>query len=353
MALTSNELLYEILLTLGRIENSKKAPGAPATPGSPSAGREEKSTIPSFFSYARELGKISKKQQKSFFEFLKGLLSISGKSSDKEAQRLLNISASLKNIGDSLPGIAAGMKGFGGLFGPAKVRASMDALAYVTSFVEQLGTGSRSRRIKSGVKSLKEIAGGLKEIAKPIKDISMSLLYIAGGILAFALSLVATAAILGKSDPMDVLVFMGMTIFALVAMFGVIWLAKGVVKEGGDVIVNIGLGMVTLALGIVAFALLLRFLPAIIGKEAGGSIWGGIKTIALIIGTIVLAFAVIGFFSEPIKRGIGVVFMMSLGVLALGVAILFLAQVAKALIGGSFLGGKKEQEKKIKIKRIY
>jgi len=183
---------------------------------------------------------------------------------------------------------------------------------------------------------------------KATKDIGIGMAFLSLGIFSFAFSLLLTTALLKMSKPGDVLTFLGFTVISIVLLFGALAFAEKLVDRGTNTIKDIGIGMAFLSLGLIAFALTIKLIPYIMGKESGGSIAGSLLLMGLIIGSAIGLFALMGAAESLIKKGSGVVFLMSLGLLVLSGAMIAVATAAKYLQGGSLSLGEQKGSKEEK-----
>jgi len=332
---TANEYLYAILHVVGKIEQNQKQAEFKA--------RETKRGADG--SIASKLGSAIKSfigvrpaAMKNFFTFMEDMLKMAKDSKDPDVKRLKVISESISLMGTSLPSLAEGLGEMGKLR-TIRVKRAIQSLQLLYNFMEEAGDRRSIRRIERAIRTFDRMGRSLRRLARPIRSIVLSFAYLGLGILAFAGSILLTSMILKLSKPTDVLLFLGVTIVGLVLMFGILALARRIVDRGTDTIRDIGFGMVALSLGIVAFAFTLHFLPKILGSETGGSI---IKSMLLMLGIVavsVLMFAMIGVAAGLIKKGVGVVFLMSVGLVVLSIAVIGMAIAAKYLIGGALTVG--------------
>lgn len=349
---TANEYLSAILQVVGRIEqnqrNAKQKDSAGKLSENASGPKSFTGSISSQLGSAiSSFSSVKKAGFKNFFYFIDEMINLSSKAKDKNIKKMEIISDSLKSMGASLPSLASGLDDLGKIR-TERVERAIHGLKLLYDFMEEAGESRKTRKIDRAVKTFDKIGKSLSNIAKPIKTITMGFAYLGLGILAFAGSLFLTAMILKLSSPQDVILFLGATVIGVALMFGILALASKVVDKGSDVIKDIGIGMVALSLGIISFALTIRVLPKILGGESGGSIAKSMLFMLGIVGAAVLMFALIGSLDGLIKRGVGVVFLMSLGMLVLGVAIVGLATAAKYLMGGSLTLGEQKAGKEEK-----
>jgi flagellar hook-basal body complex protein FliE len=337
----ANELLYGILKTLGKIEqNTRSAKGgeAGAAPKSAGAGIKDKISIlsnlgPSLLSF----GKVKPKNIKDFFKFIDEFILMGKKA--KSAGGLENLSRSLSTLGQGLPSLASGLDALGKIKNK-QVERAIYSLGLLYDFLEKKGAPGSTQKVDRAVKTFEKIGNSLQKVAKPIKDISLSFAYLGFGILAFAGSLLLTGMLLKLAKPTDVLLFLGITILGLMVMFGTLALANKFIKKGTTSIVEMGLGMAALALGILSFALVMKVIPMILGKESDGSIIKSLLIMVGIVGAMALMYGILSLVQPLVKKGFISILLMSAGMLVLSIAILGMAQVAKMLSTG--LSSKKD-----------
>jgi hypothetical protein len=337
MAKTANELLQGILTTVGAIDK-RMAKDERTGLGRPGAGLRDVFNIAvSLVSF----GKVKDTTKKSFISFMKDVSEIvkddKGKNFEYFSEGLIKISTALPDLVKSLDEL--------GKMKTKRVDSALDTLRRLYDFMHDVGDGRSVGRVERGIKLFDQLGKSLQRIAQPLRSIASFLLILGVSIVAFAASLLLTGMILKLASPKDALLFVGFTILSLVLLFGIIALAGRVVTKGTGVIKDIGWGMVALALGILSFAITLRVLPMILGPETGGSIAKSLLIMLGIVVAAVLMFTAIGLASEWIKRGTGVIFMMSLGMLALSVAMVGMGMAAKFLQGAT-IGGAKDEEGK-------
>jgi hypothetical protein len=330
MAKTANELLQGILTTVVKIEQKMS--------------QDDKKTggvvggVKGMMNMAGNLlvfGKIKDKTKKSFISFMKDISDIvkkdKGKNFDYFANGIIKISSALPDLVKSLQEL--------GKINNRRVDAALGTLGKLYNFMYEMGDGRHAKRVEKAATLFGKIGKSLQDIAKPLKTISMSFIYLALGIVAFAGAMLLTSALLGLSSPKDALMFLGFTIVVLVLMFGILAASKRIVDKGARTLTDMGLGMAALALGILSFALTIRLLPIILGGESAGSIIKSMVLMVGIVGAAVLMFVMIGAAASFIQRGVGVVFMMGLGMVVLSVAMVAMATAAKYLQGGALTLG--------------
>jgi len=344
--LQANELLYGILKTLGKIEvNTRGGKGGGAPGGAPAAGgiKDKISILSNLGPSLIAFGRVKPKDIKSFFRFIDEFL-LMGKKAGK-GDGLQNLAKSLTTLSQGLPGLATGLDALSKIKEKQVLRA-IQGLRLLYDFMEDKGSASSTAKVNRAVKTFEKIGASLQKIAKPVKDISLGFAYLGVGILAFAGSLVLTAMLLKLSKPTDVLMFLGVTVLALLVMFGMLALANKFVKTGTKTIAEMGLGMVALSLGIISFALTLYLLPKILGSESGGSILKSLLLMVTIVAAMALMFTILSFMEPVTKKGFISILWMTAGLAVLSIALLGLAEVAKLLSQGGLSSiGKSKDEK--------
>lgn len=347
MAKTANELLQGILTTVSKIERKidqeQKPSSSDAGPGIKTAMGIAGSLL--------GFGRVKEETKRSFISFMKDISEIV---KDDKGKNFEYFSDGMMKISTSLPDFVKGLTDLGRLR-TRRLNRAINTLENFYQFMYRMGDGRSARRVKRAINLFHKLGRALTKIAKPLRMISSFFLFFAVGIVAFAGALLLSSKLLKLSSPGDALLFLGFTVVSLVVLFGMLALARKVVDRGTDTIRDIGIGMVALSLGIVAFALTIRVLPSIIGPESGGSIGGALWTMLKIVGASVLMFSAIGLASGLIKKGTSVVFMMTLGMITLSVGIIAMATAARYLMGGALTLGQDrtaEEEKDQRKKEI-
>jgi len=338
MAKNANELLQGILTTVSKIEK-KMGDQKPGTAGGTISGG-----IKGALSMATSLvsfGTVKESTKKSFISFMKDISKITEKDKGKNfssfAEGMVKISA-------ALPNLVKNLKELGNLQ-QKRVDAGIATLRKLYEFMHEMGDGRHARRVEKAIDLFSKIGKSLQEISKPIKEISLGFLYLGLGILGFAGALLLTAAILKLGKPTDVLLFLGITVIGFIVMFGALYLAHKIVKGGVSTIAEMGLGMIALSIGILSFALTIRFLPAILGGESGGTIAGSLLIMLGIVAAMTLMYGILSLAGNVTKKGFMSIVWMSLGLAVFSVAIIGMAQVAKMLSTG-FTGKDAEKSEK-------
>jgi hypothetical protein len=339
---TANELLYGILQTVGKIEQNTRVG---RTSGTTTIEPKSKVSILSNLGGALQSFKgVTPKSIKTFFTFMDQLL-VTAEKSGKSSKKLKDLSESIGNLGQGLPGLATGLDTMGKIR-IRQVERAIHSLDLLYHFMEETGDTRKTAKVNRAIKTFEKIGKSLQQVAKPIKDISLGFAYLGLGILAFAGSLLLTSYILKLSKPTDVLLFLGVTIVGMIVMFGMLYIANRVIKGGTKAITEMGIGLAALSLGIVSFALALMLVPIILGGESGGSIFKSLLIISGIIVATVGMFVLMGFASKYIAEGVGVAGGMALGMFTLSLGIISLAMAAKYLMGGSIFGKDKSKDEK-------
>ena len=406
---TANELLYGILQVAGKIEQNTRSSSKPGIMG----GEEKSKTslLSNLGGALQSFAKVTPKAVKNFISFMDQML-ITAKKSEKSSKNLKDISQALLNMGQGLPGLTSGLTDLSKVKA-SNVERSVRGLHLLYDFMEQMGEPNKVKKVDRAIKTFDKIGKSLQKVAKPLKDISLSFIYlgvgilafagslllsgiilkvtkptdvllflgmtiltitimftilyaakkyvqvgigiskdmgigmatIALGILAFSISMILTAALLKTESPTDALIFLGVTVLGITSLFIILWMANKFVKEGTKSAIEMGLGMVALAVGIFSFALILKVIPMILGKESGGTI---AKSMLLMLGIVVgmtAMFAILSFTGNLIKQGFISILLMSIGLAVLSFAILSLAYVSKQLMTGITPASASKKEK--------
>jgi len=347
MAKNANDLLQGILTTLTKIEKkmdqkSQKSDSGSGG-GSPRSNLKDSLTI---FAGLKAFASVKEETRKSFLSFIKDMSKIVEKDKGKN---LISFSDGLSKISTALPELAKALKELAQIQEKRMDRV-LSNLRRLYDLMYEMGDGRRNKKVLNAINTFDKMGKSLKNLAKPLKDIALSFAYFGIGILVFAGTLMLTAAILKLGSPTDVLLFLGITIIALVVLFTTMYLAKKLIGGGIDVLSSIGTAMTTLALGIIAFAYTISMIPVILKNESGGSI---AKSLVIMVG-IVLAmtamFAILSMAGKMTKKGLISVMFMSIGIAVLSLAIMALAYTAKMLATG-FTPAKGTKEEKDENKR--
>ena len=327
----ANDLLYGILQVVGRIEQNMKGGGG-AQPGTPAAGepKSKLSVLSNLGAALSSFKNVTPKSIKTFFSFMDQMLDVANKS--KKSSEFKDLSVTMMNLGQALPGIAAGMEVLGKTRG-RNLDMALASLHHLFQFVEDLGKPSAAKKVKSGTESIEKLGKALRGF-NVIKDIGLGFMYLGAGILAFVGSIVLSALLMKMGKPSDILIFLGITIIGMVVMFGALYLASKFVKGGVKVVKDMGLGLAALSLGIIAFALTIRLLPLIFKDESGGSIAKGMLILIGIIGVMALAFMALDLAKPFVDGGFKTILLMSAGLAIFAITVLGLAMVAKMLMSG-------------------
>ena len=384
----ANDLLYGILQVVGRIEqNMKGTPGQPGKGAAPAEPKSKASELSNMGASIASFKNVNPKSIKTFFSFMDQML-MTAEKSKKSSKNLSDLSISMLNLGQALPGIGLGLTSISkvkakvietalfnlkklfdfigeqgkkkgnaksiseafinlakalpgldtGIASIARIKektmtAALKSLSSLFAFIEDKGKPSTAKKIQKGVDIMEKVGKALKGF-NVIKDIGIGFMYLGAGILTFAGSIVLSAMILRLGKPGDIFIFLGVTIVGLLVMFGALWLAKKFIKDGVSVIKDMGLGMAALALGIISFALTIRLLPLIFKNESGGSIIKGMLIMVGIIGIMALAFIALDFAEPFVKGGFKTILLMSAGLAIFAITVLGLAMVAKMLSTG-------------------
>jgi hypothetical protein len=339
---TANELLYGILQTVGKIEQNTRGSKSSGGGGSAEAPKSKVSILSNLGSALGSFKNVTPKSLKTFFSFMDQMLVVADKAGKNK--KFSEFSASIIHIGQGLPGIASGLESLSEI--KAKnMSSAIRGLDLIYKFMVEAGEKSKTEKIDRAVKTFEKLGKGLSKISKPIKDIALGFAYLGVGILAFVGSMLLTAMLLKVSSPMDVLLFVGATVLAVVLMYGILALLGGVIHKGTKSIEGMGIGMAVLSLGILSFAITMRLLPMILGKESGGSIFRSLLIMVGIVGAMALMFGILSLVGEVTKKGFMSILFMSLGLAVLSLAILGLAMTAKMLMSGLSPASATKEEK--------
>ena len=353
---TSTEYLYQILQVVGRIdqtmrnEDAKASGKADVKPGDEEASKSKTSIFKGVGLQLKQMFSVNYKGSKSFMGFTEKLLDLADKTPDKNVDKLKIISDSFNGLSTSLPKLSKGLDELSKLKA-RRVDMALGTLGKLYEFLWESGDGRKIKRVNRAIKMLSDMGAALKDIAKPIKTISMSLINISIGIVAFAAAILISGKLLGAAGPWGVIKGIGAVILGLVMIFGVLYLAKKIIKEGENTLKDIGLGMAFLSLGIVSFALAINIVPKLLNT---GTVLAGMAMIAGIIVMAGLVFAGIGLLDKWIEKGVGVAVAMGIGMMALAAGTLIFALVAKMITGmGDKDAKKKDGTEKSKFGQAF
>jgi hypothetical protein len=165
-----------------------------------------------------------------------------------------------------------------------------------------------------------------------VKNMGKAFLFLVLGIMAFFVGMLIISALIGAGGGITGLGTVLLIMLAIVGVISLVFIILGLlehpVKKGTSVINGIGFGFLILILGIYLFALGLISIAALLGESTN---WKGIVSAGLIImGVIVVIvgmFWLLGWADQKghIKKGIGAVTGMGLGLFILIVAIFLFA----------------------------
>lgn len=202
------------------------------------------------------------------------------------------------------------------------------------------------------------------------KEIGIALMFIAGGILSFGLVMGASALLFGVAGPLLV----------PLAIFGVIWILGSAMKmlaemtAEGDIAINngkpkigknkgkgtskdaisnakdLGLALMFIAGGVLAFAITIALVPKILGLGSGGAKGAlfGVLAVVGIIGVITGVIAVLGLVQRFIQPGINVAKGIGIALLFLSAGVFVVALTSKVLL--EMFRGQKTDDKGNKTK---
>jgi hypothetical protein len=340
----SNELLYQILQVVGKIESNQRSTGKTTAASAGPSGAGDGSISSKLGGAVKSFSGVGSKATKTFFSFLKGMMEISTKAKDKDVKKMHVVSESLGLMGNALPSIAEGLGDLGKIRAK-QVERAIWSLDQLYDFMAEAGEARNRRKVENAIKTFEKMGKSLKDISKPVKDISFSFAYLGLGILALAGSLILSSMLLGLSKPTDVLLFLGGLVVGVLLMFGLLWMANKIVDKGTDVIKDIGLGMAALSLGILSFAITIVLLPKILGGESGGSIAKSLLIMVGIVAAMAFMFMILGALKNVTFKGFVSILFMSAGLMILSIAILGLAMTAKLLMTGMTPTSASKEEK--------
>ena len=218
----ANELLYQILQVVGKIEQNQRQ--QMATPAAGGAGAGTGSIASKLGAGIKSFAGVRPSAVKSFMTFLDGMMETAKNAKDADVKKLQLISESISTMGENLPSLAEGLGDMGKLR-TVRVQRAIRSLQLLYDFMEEAGDPRSVRRVDRAVKTFEKMGKSLRDIARPIKTITMSFAYLGLGILALAGSLVLTALILKLAKPTDVLIFLGALVVGVVLMFSILALA--------------------------------------------------------------------------------------------------------------------------------
>ena len=339
---TSTEYLYQILQVVGRIDQTMRKESGGADKKDVKLGGERTAPKTSIFKgvgmQLKQMFSVNYKGSKSFFTFTNKLLDLADKTPDKNIDKLKVITDSFNGLASSLPKLTSSLQELAKVK-EKRINMAINNLGLLYEFMHSSGDGRKIKRVEKAIRTFHEMAIALKEIAKPIKTISMSLINLSLGIVAFAAAILVSGKLLGAAGAGGVITAIVGIVLGLVTVFGVLALAKKVVKDGQTTLKDIGLGMTFLALGMVSFALAINILPSLLNTS---TVMTGVLMVAGIIVMSGLLFAGIGLLDKWIEKGVGVAVSMGVGMMALAAGVLIFALVARLITG---LGDKDAKKK--------
>lgn len=187
--------------------------------------------------------------------------------------------------------------------------------------------GEKDRLVHRVVRLFDSLGNSLKSITAFARSMSMLLLSIGGSILMIAVSMF-TAGKIFQTTPVGSMVVVTGVILGMVGLIFLIGKAMPFINPGIRVTQGIGKALLYLSGGILAFSLTLKLVSMVLGTGTDAmAIAKGIGIIALVIMGTVGAFALIGLAEPLIRKGIGVVDGMALGMLLLAGGVLALTLV--------------------------
>jgi len=210
---------------------------------------------------------------------------------------------------------------------------------------------------KSKFKNAKPDEGRNKKAIQNAKDMGIALMFIAGGIMAFGVVLGLAAAVFGVSGALLVPVaIIGVIALLGLAMLGLAELTaigdkagtgknKGKSKDAIQNAKDMGLALMFIAGGVLAFAIVMAVVPVIFKKT---SVLAAIGEIALIIVGMAGLIALLGFAQRLIQPGIEVAKGIGIALLILSAGVFVVALTSKILL--EMFRGNKTDDKGNKTK---
>lgn len=210
-------------------------------------------------------------------------------------------------------------------------------------FDSVLWIGSNEKRVNSAIDSINKVSENLKGVTDFAKSMSTLLLSIGGSILMTAVGLWAAGKILGTT-PVGSVLAMTAIVVGLAGIMFLLGKAAEHIDPGIATVKGMGVSMMYLAGGILAFALTMKGVSMLMGTGEGAvGMLKGVGMIALIIAGTVGAFALIGLAAPYITPGLAVINGMALGMLVLAGGILALALVGIAISKMASVTSSKEE----------
>jgi hypothetical protein len=344
MAARDTALLGEILSTqkailaklneMGREKEDEKkagAPGSPNVPGAPNTQIQNGGGVGGFNEMLAELKSLNE-TNKEQLTVLKSIdKKIAGGSGTGGGIKVDNtIGEKLESIGGGMVSLAVGMVALVGgllftlLLVPAApfLLISLTVLALsikvLTSIYEKLGGEEFAQTIVNGKKALFGMATGIGMFTLSIVLSSLALELVSGGQLAV----------------------LGLTMVGFAGLFFLLGKGGETIQKGAKAAAWMGIGMASIALGIVSLAIGIRAAGEILTGNGANALVGGLAAIG-IVSVSAIVFGIIGLAGNTIREGAMTVGVMGLGLAAFGLGLaVYLTQIAGILgVGGGGIAG--------------
>lgn len=240
---------------------------------------------------------------------------------------------SLKDAAAGVKGITSALSDFSKLkLQPKKI--SNTGIALKGLFETFIYIGEHSSTINKTVNMLDSITKNLDGLQKFANSMSMFLLSIGGSILMIAGSIWAAGKILQTSSPGDTILVIGGILLGMAALMGVLALASKHIDKGIATTKGMGVAMLYLSGGLVAFALGLQATAYIMTGGAGIAALGlAVLTMTGIIGGMSMIFWGLGKFQTDIMKGTATAAGIAIGMGVLSLGVLSVALTSRMLTG--------------------
>ena len=385
----ANELLYGILQVVGRIEQNMNRSGAqPGDPAEPKAPKSDASLLSNLGASLNSFKSANPKAIKTFFSFMDQMLVSADKV--KKGNGLKDLSMSMMNLGQALPGVTAGIEkissirningalgnmqslfnfiDYNGRLITAKVSKSIkDISIFMINLGQSLpGIGSgldiigkiKPKVIDKAIFNLNKLFGFIREMGKKkssdnMKVLSESLMALVKAMPGLEAGISSIAKIKEKSMQ-AALKSLGF-LFTFIEEKGKPATSKKIQKgidimnkagkalKGLNILKDIGLGFMYLGIGVLAFAgsMVLSAMLLRLGKPQDILPFLGITILGLMV-----AFGALYLARKFVKGGTTVIKDMGLGIAALALGIISFALTIRLLpiifkneSGGSIIKG--------------
>src|ERR1035437_7467749 len=369
---TSNEILTNILGVLGKISDKlDKSSSSDKSSKDKSKSSSEDKTKPSL----KDVSNIIDSLNKSFNNLFK---SIDDKKIERSSKGLRlffdvildfskhktevnstmhmfdSMAKSLKGISDSTRALSILLLSFGGAVLLFAGGLALGAKLLGTSPLGALGIISLSILVIGGVMiGLALLNKFINPGKNATKGMGEALLLLSAGLLGFVVSIQLISLIMGNGMGSNgILASLGiiaLIVAGSVALFALIGLAAPLITKGTAVIQGMAFGMILLAGGILALAIVGKIISSVAGvgntKEDNNGIFGkfgpmikGLGTMALILIGAIAFFALLGSISYVIIPGVLAGVGVAIGMILLAVAVKKLVNTAKELQGTDVKG---------------